>query len=44
MNAHLGSGVVRQCRNFEQLKDFVSERRAFNASGFLAPEYVYNVD
>ncbi|KAJ9227410.1 hypothetical protein DTO271D3_1420 [Paecilomyces variotii] len=44
MNAHLGSGVTRQCRNFEQLKDFVAERRAFNATGFLAREYVYNVD
>lgn len=32
----LGSGFVRQCRNFEQLKNFVAERRVFNATGFLA--------
>lgn len=32
----LGSGVSRQCRDFEALKAFVEERRVFDASGFLA--------
>ncbi|KAI1089108.1 hypothetical protein F5B19DRAFT_468785 [Rostrohypoxylon terebratum] len=32
----LGSGFSRQCKDFEGLKEFVEERRVFNASGFLA--------
>ncbi|OTB08904.1 hypothetical protein M426DRAFT_262347 [Hypoxylon sp. CI-4A] len=35
-NGFLGSGFPRQCRDFGALKEFVGERRAFNASGFLA--------
>ncbi|KAL4740777.1 hypothetical protein BDV11DRAFT_213887 [Aspergillus similis] len=32
----LGSGFARRCWDFEYLKNFVEERRVFNASGFLA--------
>jgi len=32
----LGSGLKRQCADFEALKQFVEQRRVFNASGFLA--------
>ncbi|KAI1195975.1 hypothetical protein F5X97DRAFT_306453 [Nemania serpens] len=31
-----GSGFVRKCRDYEALKKFLSERKAFNATGFLA--------
>ncbi|KAI1342871.1 hypothetical protein F5Y15DRAFT_371275 [Xylariaceae sp. FL0016] len=35
-NEFLGSGFSRQCRSFDALKDFVEQRRVFNATGFLA--------
>jgi hypothetical protein len=35
-NGFLGSGIQRKCRDYEALKDFVEQRRVFNASGFLA--------
>ncbi|KAI1810429.1 hypothetical protein GGS20DRAFT_567584 [Poronia punctata] len=35
-NGFLGSGFGRQCNDFDALKDFVEERRVFNATGFLA--------
>ncbi|KAI1382421.1 hypothetical protein F4677DRAFT_401878 [Hypoxylon crocopeplum] len=32
----LGSGFPRQCRDYDALKEFVEQRKVFNASGFLA--------
>lgn len=32
----IGSGFLRECRDFEALKMFVEERRVFDATGFLA--------
>ncbi|PYI02709.1 hypothetical protein BO78DRAFT_422273 [Aspergillus sclerotiicarbonarius CBS 121057] len=38
-NGFLGSGFPRQCVDFDALKEYVEERRIFNASGFLAVGY-----
>ncbi|PWY80817.1 hypothetical protein BO94DRAFT_470824 [Aspergillus sclerotioniger CBS 115572] len=38
-NGFLGSGFPRQCVDFEALKEYVEERRIFNATGFLAVGY-----
>ena len=35
VNGFLGSGFQRQCRDFDQLKMWAEDRRAFNATGFL---------
>ncbi|KAI0469381.1 hypothetical protein F4859DRAFT_523197 [Xylaria cf. heliscus] len=35
-NGFLGSGFPRQCRSFEDVKDYVEKWRVFNATGFLA--------
>ncbi|KAF2874647.1 hypothetical protein BDV95DRAFT_603448 [Massariosphaeria phaeospora] len=32
----LGTDFVRECRDFEALKNYVEPRRVFNATGFLA--------
>lgn len=36
VHGFIGSGLKRQCADFEALKQFVEDRRVFNASGFLA--------
>ncbi|KAL9074612.1 MAG: hypothetical protein Q9161_002205 [Pseudevernia consocians] len=35
VNGFLGSGFPRQCRDFEELKDWAEKHRAFDAHGFL---------
>ncbi|KAI8959245.1 hypothetical protein F5Y11DRAFT_333863 [Daldinia sp. FL1419] len=35
-NGFLGSGFLRQCRDFTSLKNYVERWRVFNATGFLA--------
>ncbi|OOF90604.1 hypothetical protein ASPCADRAFT_156521 [Aspergillus carbonarius ITEM 5010] len=38
-NGFLGSGFPRQCVDFDALKEYVEDRRIFNATGFLAVGY-----
>lgn len=35
-NVFIGSGFLRECRDFEALQGFVEDRRVFDATGFLA--------
>ena len=36
LNGFLGAGFPRQCRDFEELKNWAEKHRAFDAHGFLA--------
>ena len=35
VNGFLGAGFPRQCRDFEELKDWAEDHRALDAYGFL---------
>jgi len=38
----LGWGFRRQCRDYEELKNWVEDPRVFDLSGFLASDVLHN--
>lgn len=42
VDGFLGWGFRRQCRNYEELKNWAEESRVFDLSGFLAGDVLHN--